>query len=335
MSQPVLSICIPTYNRSGPLDECLGSLSSIASCYLQQLEIVISDNASTDTTREIVEKYQESLGLRYFRNSENIGPDRNIETVTRLGTADYLWIFGDDDVLEEAAVANALQHIQMGYDLIFLNCSIWSSDMRTMRRPRAISRKHVRVYETPDQVMDSLGPHLGYISSVIARKTILTAAPLAESEPFLQYGFAHLYSTYFGLLPICKAIYLPDPVFKNRGDNSPSFWGEDGFTKWLNFFIYGTAYVFDTLESKGYSRWAVVSAKNLVLRDFAVNAILARMPKIHRRVVLRKMISLYRWNWRFWAICLPGLLIPFFLLDSARRTYRNAHRVIQRMVPHE
>jgi len=73
MSQPFLSIGIPTHNRFGPLDERVGSLSSIASCYLQQLEIAISDNASTVTTKETVDKYQGPLGLRDFRNSGNIG----------------------------------------------------------------------------------------------------------------------------------------------------------------------------------------------------------------------------------------------------------------------
>jgi glycosyltransferase involved in cell wall biosynthesis len=311
------------------LDECLGSLSSIASSYLQKLEVVISDNASTDNTREIVDKYQQRLSIKYFRNPENIGPDRNIMAAAHLGRAEYVWVFGDDDIFEEASVAGALEQIQLGYDLVVLNFSMWSRGMDQMLRPASLSIKQPEVYKTPNAIMAFLGLRLGYISSVIARKRILIGASPAEYCPFLQYGFAYLYSIYVGLLPKCRAVCLSEPSFKNRGDNSPDFLGEDGFAKWIRDFIYGTAYMFDALEKNGYSHRAVVDAKNEVLRDYAVNAILVQMPKHHRREVLFRMSGLYRSNWRFWLICLPALGMPFSILDLARRMFRSVRRYIR------
>ena len=46
----MLSNCIPTYNRSAYLRECLESIVSSAKGHEEQFEIVISDNASTDDT---------------------------------------------------------------------------------------------------------------------------------------------------------------------------------------------------------------------------------------------------------------------------------------------
>jgi len=329
MSQPALSICIPTYNRAGFLDKCLDSLCSSANGYLDQLEVVISDNASPDNTNEIVDKYQERLPIRYFRNSENIGCERNIMAVARRASAEHIWVFGDDDLFDEPAIASALRHIQLGYDLIVLNYSLWSREMDQMLRPLALPLRQAKVYSAPNEAMASLGSHLGYISCMVVRKQLFIATPPEEYHPFIVYGFSHLYSMYAGLLLACKAIYLPDAVFRNRGSNCDSYFGDTGAELWIFCFIYGTAVVFDSLERKGYSRRAVMSAKNQVLRDFVERRILTGMPGANRQVILRKMLRLYPLNWRFWLICFPGLLIPSGILRFARKTFLSARRHLQ------
>jgi len=326
MNQPLLSICIPTYNRADFLDKCLESLCSSAAGNLDKLEVVISDNASPDNTKEIVDKYQERLPIRYFLNSENIGCERNIMAVARRAAAEHIWVFGDDDLFEDTAVPSALRHIQLGYDLIVFNYSIWSRDMNTMRRPRGFPSKRSRVYNTPDEVIASLGSHLGYISGLVVRKRIFTATPAEEYQPFIEYGFSHLYSMYAGMLPACKAVCPSEIAFRNRSDNCDSYFGDKGFELWIFCFIYGTAIVFDSLQRKGYSRWAVVSAKNQVLRDFVEPVILTGMPGTDRRVVLDKMIQLYSLNWRFWMISFPGLIIPSEIVGFARKMFRSARR---------
>ena len=60
MAQPLLSICIPTFNRVGllgPLLEQLQGLSELTFDY----EVVICDNASDDGTAELIERYAQRL----------------------------------------------------------------------------------------------------------------------------------------------------------------------------------------------------------------------------------------------------------------------------------
>ena len=54
--QPLLSICIPTYNRASYLE---GAIQNIITdnAFGDEVEIIISDNASTDNTEEIAKKY--------------------------------------------------------------------------------------------------------------------------------------------------------------------------------------------------------------------------------------------------------------------------------------
>jgi glycosyltransferase involved in cell wall biosynthesis len=326
MNSLSLSICIPTYNRANLLGECLQSLCCVAQQYRNQIEVVISDNASTDETRLIVSRYQEKLPIRYFRNLENIGPERNIMAAAQHASAPHVWIFGDDDVFEKDAIPSVLHQIALGFDLIVLNFSAWSPDMSTMRRSTYMPFAHSRVFKNAQAVMVSLGAQLGYISCVVIRKDALLSIVPEEYEPFIQYGFSHLYAIYAGLSACCKAVYVAEPLFKNREDNSTVFLGDDKIQVWIKYFIYGTAVVFDALREKGYSRAAIVGGKEEVLRDFAVHAIFAGLGEIDRSTVLRRTWRTYLWNWRYWAFCVPGLLLPRRFLRIARGIYLALRR---------
>ena len=92
MSIPRLSILIPTYNRCELLDQCLKKL--VLSGYSNdQCEINVSDNASTDATKQVVSKYD----VNYQCNKENLGYSGNIEALLRSANGEYIVILGDDD----------------------------------------------------------------------------------------------------------------------------------------------------------------------------------------------------------------------------------------------
>lgn len=70
----LVSICIPTYNRAPYLKQCLDSLVCQPEFLKGDVEIVISDNASTDDTCTLVMDYQKQYAnITYHRNSYNVG----------------------------------------------------------------------------------------------------------------------------------------------------------------------------------------------------------------------------------------------------------------------
>lgn len=97
-SQKKLTIAIPTYNRANYLDILLNSILIQYTNVSEHLELFVSDNASTDNTKEVVDKYL-SLGLqiKYFCQRENLGPDRNIANCFIQSSGEYVWVMGDDD----------------------------------------------------------------------------------------------------------------------------------------------------------------------------------------------------------------------------------------------
>ena len=77
----LVSICIPTYNRSGYLKNSIESILCQKEFMEGKVEVVISDNASTDGTQLLGEKYAAGFEhIRYFRNEINVR-DKNFPLV--------------------------------------------------------------------------------------------------------------------------------------------------------------------------------------------------------------------------------------------------------------
>lgn len=92
---PLISIGIPVYNEGRFLEE---SLSSLLSQDYQNLEIIISDNASTDRTEEICREFCiRDKRIRYHRFDINQGATANFKKVVDLAQGRYfIWAAGHD-----------------------------------------------------------------------------------------------------------------------------------------------------------------------------------------------------------------------------------------------
>lgn len=125
MNQPLLSICIPTYNRSKYLKEALDCLSENQKSLQYDVEVLISDNHSTDETQQIIEgKIDDGLKCVYLRNEENIGPDRNFVQCFNKAKGKYIWLIGDDDYLQPHAINKVCEVLSRNeYGLVYIENS--------------------------------------------------------------------------------------------------------------------------------------------------------------------------------------------------------------------
>jgi acetyltransferase-like isoleucine patch superfamily enzyme len=90
-TKPLLSLCIPTFNRAETLRKSLTSfVSEEAFLNSNEVEIVIADNCSSDHTPEVVRSFMDSHPgrIRYSRNATNI-LDKNLERVLRMGQGSF------------------------------------------------------------------------------------------------------------------------------------------------------------------------------------------------------------------------------------------------------
>jgi glycosyltransferase involved in cell wall biosynthesis len=125
--KPLLSICIPTYNRGEYLDKVIASIVSQEEFSGTEVELVVSDNASIDNTEDVVKKYQERYkNIFYFKNSRNLA-DRNFPIVLGNARGVFRKLCGDRYVFDNKAIRCLLEVINKNLGkkpvLFFMNCS--------------------------------------------------------------------------------------------------------------------------------------------------------------------------------------------------------------------
>ena len=90
-----VSIGMPTYNGAKFISAAIESILSQKYTYF---ELIISDDASTDETEEIVMKYcRDDLRIKYIRQQENIGANQNFKKVLEAATGEYFMFASQDD----------------------------------------------------------------------------------------------------------------------------------------------------------------------------------------------------------------------------------------------
>lgn len=98
--QPLLSICIPTYNGGEKLKLALTAVFTALEGYAD-VEVIVSDNHSTDDTPEIVSAFYHHSQFYYYRNDNNLGFNRNLGLLLyKYAQGKYCWVIGDDDLLD-------------------------------------------------------------------------------------------------------------------------------------------------------------------------------------------------------------------------------------------
>jgi glycosyltransferase involved in cell wall biosynthesis len=109
-SNPLISVCIPSYNRGGILHLCLDSV--LAQTYTN-IEVVVADNASSDDTPAVLRSYQErDPRVRSFRNPETVTAFANHNVVLAEAKGDYVLILHSDDELVPDALETHLRNLQ-------------------------------------------------------------------------------------------------------------------------------------------------------------------------------------------------------------------------------
>ncbi|BAY44360.1 family 2 glycosyl transferase [Scytonema sp. HK-05] len=127
----LLTIAIPTFNRSEFLNKQLAWLAEVVKGFESECEIFISDNCSTDNTQEVIKNWQETLSnikVKYNRNSQNIGLMRNFSHCLQAATSKYVWVIADDHTIQQKTLAYVVQNLKDHPDLslLALNFSIRS-----------------------------------------------------------------------------------------------------------------------------------------------------------------------------------------------------------------
>ena len=231
-----LSICIPTYNRDKFLDEALQSIAGQEG--LENVEIVISDNGSTDDTSAVVAHWKDKLtcDVKYFRWDSNQGADANFLHVIDIASGEYCWLLGSDDKLADGAVSALLPWLTET-SLLLVDYDLMSTDMRTLIEHRKTLScdpgTNFRLGEAADfrnylSHAHELSSLFAYISTLIVRRRDWAAVE-TRSE-FIGSAWIHVTKALEVFGNGGMLTYVGKPLVLNRSGND-SFLEEVGFIR--------------------------------------------------------------------------------------------------------
>jgi glycosyltransferase involved in cell wall biosynthesis len=101
-----VTIGIPTYNRANSYLK--NALASALAQQYENLEIVVSDNCSTDHTKSLIKSMDDGR-IRYFYQPKNIPANDNFNYCLQQATGDYFLLLHDDDLIDADFVTTCMQ----------------------------------------------------------------------------------------------------------------------------------------------------------------------------------------------------------------------------------
>jgi glycosyltransferase involved in cell wall biosynthesis len=118
---PLVSIGMPVYNGEKTIQQALDSL--LAQDF-EDFELIISDNASTDSTGNICQLYAaRDIRIRYCRNEKNIGPTANFNRLIHIARGKYFMWAADDDLWESSFVSCMVDALDSNPDAVLSFCN--------------------------------------------------------------------------------------------------------------------------------------------------------------------------------------------------------------------
>jgi abequosyltransferase len=199
-ASPKLSICIATYSRGGFIGE---TLDSILGQMPAGVELVVVDGASPDNTPEVMAQYLlRRPEVRYFREQENSGIDRDYDKAVCYARSEYCWLMTDDDLLRAGAVTRVIDSLHSNPDLVVVNSEVKSANFST--------------------ILD-----LSFIGGVVIKRQLWLGRDRAS-----YYGtlFVHV-GVIFQYPPISRVKVIAEPLIIIRYGNA--MWTARGFEIWM------------------------------------------------------------------------------------------------------
>ncbi len=184
----LLSICIPTFNRSDFLDKCLNTLLPQITQFGKQIEVIVIDNASVDDTKSVVGKYLRIYSfLAYHRNDSNIGYTGNQFKCYELSNGYYTAFLSDDDLYTENLISKLYPILlTKNYSFIALNYYSFLDEHTKKFKSNFAPEQNVEFKRAYDILnYPSVGHWSGLIiNSQLAKETLIKIKKLKSFNEF-------------------------------------------------------------------------------------------------------------------------------------------------------
>lgn len=325
--KPLLTIAIPTYNRSRYLRELLRSLREDLRGE-SRIELIVSDNASPDETPQLVEEFRKlGLQIRLIRNETNIGADANFLQCFEQANGKYVWIFGDDDLIVPGGIEKVLKLLaEDEFSLVYMS----PYEFRRNHIEERSSDKLGRIAEVlPDgfSMVKKAGTMLTFISAIIVNKEHYSATRHPDPHQFIGTNLMQLGWVCPVLAESEKNLFVWERLVAGRGANC-SGWGAGQIFGVNLKHVAGVAFgnrndMAEELCNRTLREWFPTTIMDI--RRGTGNSLL---PENMREL----LEPVYKTNWRYWLYVYPVITLPLGMAAAWYAIARFSNRV-SRVVP--
>lgn len=315
-----LSFAIPTYNGARYIREALDGIISQFDNIEENIEIVISDNASVDQTPEIIREYQKKHSfIRYFRNKENLGPDKNCYLAVQRSRGEFVWLFSDDDELRPGAIKKVLNVLKANKNLaaIFVNFRSYDAILKQYDAPPVLRIQKDRLFERADDFLSQVQLKATFVSSLVVCRSLWEAA---KPEEYIGSNCLH-YATLLTLIKGRCSYCIAEPYVKHMA--RPGYIRSGDSAERSMRCIITWMKVINGLFKKGYAKTSINKVKRAFLRHLPMELIVHKKNGlILKKELIKEMIAQFKFYPSFWLIDLPLLLVPNFFHKIAFKIYK-------------
>ncbi len=222
-----LSICMATFKRGKFIAE---TLDSILAQMVPGIELVVVDGASPDHTSEVMADYVARFPiLRYFRETENSGVDRDYDKAVEYARGEYCWLMTDDDLLAPGAIPRLMAELDGINDLVVVNEEVRNADFSQVLTPSRFKQATDKRYgpEDAESFFIEMAQGLSFIGCVVIKRQLWLAR-----ERTAWYGSLFIHAgVIFQSPPIARASFIAAPLIVIRYGNAQ--WTARSFDIWM------------------------------------------------------------------------------------------------------
>jgi len=162
---PKVSVIIPTYNRENYI---CNAIDSVLNQTYRDFEIIISDDGSTDNTKKVLKKYNNSIKY-YYQDNGGEASARNFGI--KLASGEYIAFLDSDDIWLEQKLEKQMDYIEKtNADLVY--CSMF------------IMEKGIIDYKKKKPA----NPAISFLDLLLGGKSITTPTILAKKQCMQNIG---------------------------------------------------------------------------------------------------------------------------------------------------
>jgi abequosyltransferase len=227
-----LSFCITTFNNEEFIS---ATLKSIVSQLESDIEIIIGDSSTNNTTEIITKEFSKKFKNIIYKKLNNEGFGIDLSKTISLARGEYCWLFSSDDCIKNGAIDHVKSIIDLSNPSVLLcNRTICSKDLVPIKNSPnwLLGDKNTKKIDFNNIVglnnyitkSQSIGSLFSYMSTVIFKKDKWDKIPM--KKPYMKSPYQHVWRVFQILKEKKSSFYYTDKqLVLFRGDND-SFRGK-------------------------------------------------------------------------------------------------------------